>query len=149
MSNIISTDSLFNDQQRHVIAAIADAMISADEAVNLPSASDSAILKTIMAKSEHFADRLVKYIEVFCKEIDPVTATPEALLGALDKNPQFRSFSKILTIIVMQSYYQDPRVLAAHGLAARPPFPLGHEVEAGDWSLLDPVKNRDPIYRPV
>ena len=32
---------------------------------------------------------------------------------------------------------------------ARPPFPKGFDVEQGDWSLLDPVKRRGTIYRPV
>jgi hypothetical protein len=32
-------------------------------------------------------------------------------------------------------------------MEARPPFPKGHEVEQGDWSLLDPVRMRPKLYR--
>ena len=32
-------------------------------------------------------------------------------------------------------------------MEARAPFPKGFEVEAGDWSLLDPVRARSPIWR--
>ena len=39
--------------------------------------------------------------------------------------------------------------MAALGQEARPPFPKGHTVEQGDWSLLDPVKKRPPFYRRV
>jgi hypothetical protein len=35
------------------------------------------------------------------------------------------------------------------GQEPRPPFPKGHAVEQGDWSLLDPVRKRPPMYRVV
>ena len=38
---------------------------------------------------------------------------------------------------------------ASLGLAPGPPFPKGHVVEQGDWSLLDPVRNRAPMWRDV
>ena len=145
--DLISSDSVFNKQQQQTISAIANAMIRKDEVLDLPSASDPLVMKTILDKSAHFSDRLVAGIDTLCEEIDPLTSTPEALLSALDKNPKFRALSRTLTIIIMQSYYQDPRVLSAHGQSARPPFPLGHDVESGDWSLLDQVKQRKPFYR--
>jgi len=147
-NNIIS-DQIFSNSQRQVISAIANAMIGPDDALKLPSASDPEVMVTILEKATHFAARLQEGIDALCTEIDPLTVPVEQLTDLLDKDPRFRSFGRILTIVVMQSYYQNPRVLAAHGLAARPPFPLGHEVDSGDWSLLDPVKNRGPIYRPV
>ncbi len=148
-NELISSDGVFNKRHQQAISAIANAMIRKDEVLDLPSASDPQVMKTILDKSAHFSDRLVTGIDTLCEEIDPATSTPEALLGALDKNPKFRALSRTLTIIIMQSYYQDPRVLSAHGQSARPPFPLGHQVEQGDWSLLDQVKQRTPFYRPV
>ena len=50
---------------------------------------------------------------------------------------------------IVQCYYQDDRVLEALDIEPRPPFPEGHDVEQGDWSLLDPVRARDKFYRPV
>jgi hypothetical protein len=55
----------------------------------------------------------------------------------------------VLTRIVLLCYYRDDRVMASLGLEARPPFPKGHEIEQGDWSLLDPVRARQPFWRPV
>ena len=55
----------------------------------------------------------------------------------------------VLTRVVLLCYYRDDRVLVSLGLEARPPFPKGHVVEQGDWSLLDPVKGRPPIWRPA
>jgi hypothetical protein len=32
-------------------------------------------------------------------------------------------------------------------MAPRPPFPQGYEVPEGDWTLLDDVRRREPIWR--
>src|SRR5689334_14063318 len=55
----------------------------------------------------------------------------------------------VLTRIVLLCYYSDDRVMVSLGLEARPPFPKGHELEQGDWSLLDPVRARKPFWRPA
>jgi hypothetical protein len=55
----------------------------------------------------------------------------------------------VLTRIVLLCYYRDDRVMVSLGLEPRPPFPKGHVVEQGDWSLLDPVRTRKPFWRPV
>jgi hypothetical protein len=55
----------------------------------------------------------------------------------------------VLTRIVLLCYYRDDRVMVSLGLEARPPFPKGHELEQGDWSLLDPVRVRKPFWRPT
>ena len=44
-------------------------------------------------------------------------------------------------------YYQDPRVVEALGLEARPPHPKGYTLETGDLGLLDPVRARPTLYR--
>jgi hypothetical protein len=55
----------------------------------------------------------------------------------------------VLTRVVLLCYYRDDRVMVSLGLEARPPFPKGHELEQGDWSLLDPVRARKPFWRQV
>lgn len=56
---------------------------------------------------------------------------------------------RALTRIILLCYYRDDRVMLSLGLEARPPFPKGHVIEQGDWSLLDPVRARKPFWRPV
>ncbi|HEY2618042.1 MAG TPA: hypothetical protein VGI78_11925 [Acetobacteraceae bacterium] len=56
---------------------------------------------------------------------------------------------RVLTRIVLLCYYRDDRVMLSLGLEARAPFPKGHELEQGDWSLLDPVRARAPFWRPA
>ena len=55
----------------------------------------------------------------------------------------------VLTRLVLLCYYRDDRVMVSLGQEARPPFPKGHELEQGDWSLLDPVRVRKPFWRPA
>jgi hypothetical protein len=54
-----------------------------------------------------------------------------------------------LVRVVLLCYYRDDRVMRSLGQEPRPPFPQGHVVEQGDWSLLDPVRARPPMYRRV
>jgi len=55
----------------------------------------------------------------------------------------------VLTRLVLLCYYRDDRVMVSLGMEARPPFPKGHVLEQGDWSLLDPVRARKPFWRPA
>ncbi|RPI33292.1 MAG: hypothetical protein EHM67_15515, partial [Hyphomicrobiaceae bacterium] len=50
---------------------------------------------------------------------------------------------------VLQCYYRDDRVFIALGLEPRPPFPKGHALEQGDWSLLETVRARPRMWRDV
>ena len=58
-------------------------------------------------------------------------------------------FGRNIAVETMACYYQDDKVVLALGMEARPPFPKGHEVDSGDLSLLDPVRERKPLYRDV
>ena len=49
--------------------------------------------------------------------------------------------------VILGAYYRDDRVLLALGLEARAPFPKGYTLEQGDWSLLDAVRHRPPLWR--
>ncbi|TDH58867.1 hypothetical protein E2C06_30295 [Dankookia rubra] len=53
----------------------------------------------------------------------------------------------VLGRIVLQCYYRDDRVMLSLGMEPRPPFPKGHALPQGDWSLLDPVRARGRIWR--
>ena len=76
-------------------------------------------------------------------QLDPETVEAHALryLGQTSRE------TIALGRVVLQCYYRDDRVLQALGLEARAPFPQGHKIEQGDWSLLDPVRDRAPLWR--
>ncbi len=142
--DIISSDRTFTVKECEVIATIAAATIEADPSRNLPSAADPLILPAILHRAEHFAPRIKTGIQALLAESD---IDDTNVLDTLDQDPRHRSLSRIMTIVIMQSYYQNSGVLDALGLASRPPFPDGHILDAGDWDLLDPVKSRGSLYR--
>ncbi len=45
------------------------------------------------------------------------------------------------------AYYEHPKVLVALGLDARPPHPVGYELEPFDQRLLESVRRRARLYR--
>jgi len=60
---------------------------------------------------------------------------------------QTPAFMNRLAMETLACYYQHDRVLEGLGVEARPPYPKGYQVVAGDLSLLDPVRARGKIYR--
>ena len=74
---------------------------------------------------------------------------PQGVSGVVEHLFRHESGKMVATLtrIVLQCYYRDDRVMRSLGQEPRPPFPIGHVVEQGDWSLLEPVKKRAPFYR--
>jgi hypothetical protein len=58
-------------------------------------------------------------------------------------------FTTTLGRTVLQCYYRDDRVMRSLGLEPRAPFPEGHSLEQGDWTLLDAVRGRPQMWRDV
>jgi len=52
-----------------------------------------------------------------------------------------------LVVHAYRGYYCHPRVVEALGLEPRPPFPKGYAVAPTDFSILDPVRRREKLYR--
>ena len=118
----------------------------------VPGADDDAIFADIVASVGRDAER-----------VRAALATLRALAGgdfaALDATRRVEVAARlraeggsavgVLTRNVLLCYYSDDRVMMSLGLEVRPPFPKGHVIEQGDWSLLDPVRARKPFWRPV
>jgi hypothetical protein len=66
-------------------------------------------------------------------------------LGDLEKAEPM--FIPTLMTLACVGYYSDERVITVINGHARPPHPLGYEVEADDFSLLDSVRARGQLYR--
>jgi hypothetical protein len=125
---------------------VAGIMIPASEAFGAPGADDPAIFADIVRSlGRDTADvrtALAALGEGFC-DLDEAAAEAAAgaVLGRDDR------VSAALGRAVLQCYYRDDRVLEALGLEARAPFPKGHVLEQGDWSLLDTVRSRPALWR--
>ena len=164
----IGTDNPFTAAQADTVVAFAAALIPASAEYGVPSAGDPAIAAEILATARGAAAAVAAAVQA-------LDATAQATHGAsfrdLDEAARVRQVAaalqpgqrqtehkadaagiagqRALASIVLQCYYRDDRVMRSLGMDARPPFPKGFEVEQGDWSLLDPVKRRGTIYRPV
>lgn len=127
-----------------LLSLIAGLMIPASEAHGVPAANDPAIMADIQASAQNSMSGVVDALQAF------------AAIGMTDEARRVDSFrrdhavhARLLETLIVRCYYRDDRVMKSLGMEPRPPFPRGFEVEQGDWSLLDPVRQMVPIYRPV
>ena len=154
MPDVIASDNPFSITEREVLRRVAGALIPASAEYGIPGADDEAIFARILDLAAARAESIKSGIAAL-----NATAKEHQNQGFLDLNdPQQAALlrdeasSGLLRQMIQctaTSYYQDGRVLESVDLKSTPPFPGGHEVEQGDWSLLDPVKARAPFYRRV
>ena len=155
-SDLIVSNSPFSENDRSALRIIVRMIIPSDADLGVPGADDNAILSVILTKGIQFESVLssgIRALTQLSEEHHDVSFTdlPEARQVDLveDFKPSRADFFSVLTSITIQAYYQDKRVLESLDIEPRPPFPLGYEVEQGDWSLLDPVRRRSKLYREV
>ena len=144
------TDEMLSPAQRDDLRTVAGMIIPASEEFDVPGADDPEIQADIVATLGRDA--------VMVKEaLDLLAGLAGAPLAALDAARREAVAEKLratggaavatLTRVVLQCYYRDDRVVRSLGLEPRPPYPKGHVLEDGDWSLLDPVRARPPFWR--
>ncbi|MGZ5912906.1 MAG: hypothetical protein ACXWLB_23750 [Reyranella sp.] len=148
---------MHNDAETKLSAAeirdlgdIAGTMIPESAAFGVPGADDPAILADIVKSvgrdlplvRQALAAIATKSAGAFA-ELD--RDGREALIN--DYAASGGGAAATLGRVIVSAYYRDDRVLLALGLEARAPFPKGHTLEQGDWSLLDTVRKRAPFWR--
>ena len=141
--------SLTPDEQR-TLAKVAGLMIPASARHRVPGADDPAIQADI-----------VKRLGRDTADMRTALARLNALVGGgfADRPPAAQEAAAaafraeggtnlaVLTRCILLCYYRDDRVMISLGMEPRPPFPKGHVLEQGDWSLLDPVRKRPKMWR--
>lgn len=135
MTETLTTDDLF------MLTRIAGMMVPASAAHGLPGADDPMIMAEIAVSAGRRADAVLAALREFG---DPSGDAAEIGRAFQHDHPEH---AQTLQSVVMLCYYRDPRVLAALGENTGAPFPTGNEMPANDWSLLDPVRKMDPIWR--
>ena len=146
----MSAYSPLTPAQRDDLRAIAGAIIPASMEFDVPGADDPAIQADILATLgrdtglvREALDGLARLAGSPLAGLDP--ARREAV--ALELRAKGGAAVATLTRVLLQCYYRDDRVVRSLGLEPRPPYPKGHVLEDGDWSLLDPVRARPPMWR--
>jgi hypothetical protein len=132
------------------LRGVAGTMIPASAEFGMPGADDAAILADIVKS----IGRDLPHVREALAEI---SARSGSAFGALDRDKREALINgfhasgapSIMTLgrVIASAYYRDDRVLLALKLEARAPYPKGHEVEQGDWSLLEVVRKRPPFWR--
>ena len=146
----MTADSPLTPAQRDDLRAIAAVMIPASGEFDVPGADDPVIQADIVATLgrdtgpvREALDQLARLAGQPLASLDP--ARREAVAAEL----RAKGGAAVATLarVVLQCYYRDDRVVRSLGLEPRPPYPKGHVLEDGDWSLLDPVRAPAPTWR--
>jgi hypothetical protein len=147
----MSADHPLTPAQRDDLRAIAAEMIPASMEFDVPGADDPSIQADIVKTLGRDAGLVREALDELARlaggrplaSLDP----PRREAVALELRATGGAAVATLTRVVLQCYYRDDRVVRSLGLEPRPPYPKGHELEQGDWSLLDPVRARPPMWR--
>ena len=154
-SPLIITDNRFDARECSVLSTLARIIIPASEQYGLPGADDEAIFSILLHKGVRWEPQLKRGVRDFvqfakdCK-LELSALNDDDLASLVDEFEELHpDFVQTMMTLTAQSYYMDERVLNALELPTGPPFPDGHEVQPGDWTLLEPVKQREKFYREI
>lgn len=141
-----------SDAEIRDLRALAGIMIPASSAHGVPGANDELIFADIVKSLE----RDTADAQIALKLLADLSGGPFADLAPERRAEVAARFKQeggaplfALNRVVLLCYYRDDRVMRALGQEPRSPFPKGHVVEQGDWSLLDQVRKRPPMWRRV
>jgi hypothetical protein len=139
-------------EQVRELRALAGAIIPPSAAYEVPGADDDKIFADILGSIERDRDDIRRALA----DLAALSGGAFADLGPARRTEVAAAFREAggaplaaLVRVVLLCYYRDDRVMRSLGQEPRSPFPKGHVVEQGDWSLLDPVRARPPMYRRV
>ena len=138
--------------QQDDLRAIASVMIPASTEFDVPGADDPLIQADILATLGRDANLVQEALDVLAQLAgQPLASLDQARREAVALELRANGGAAVATLtrVILQCYYRDDRVVRSLGLEPRPPYPKGHELEEGDWSLLDPVRARAPMWRRV
>jgi hypothetical protein len=132
--------------------ALVAAIIPPGPAYGVPGADDDQIFADILQSLDRDRDDISRALE----QLAALAGGAFADLEPARRSKVAAAFREAggapltaLVRVVLLCYYRDDRVMRSLGQEPRAPFPKGHVVEQGDWSLLDPVRARPPMYRRV
>jgi hypothetical protein len=145
----MSADTL-TPAQRDDLRTIAAMIIPESAEYRVPGADDTRIQGDILATLGRDTKQVQAALDHLARLAGmPLEKLEEARRDAVAKEFRANGGAPAATLVrvVLQCYYRDDRVLRSLGLELRPPFPKGHVLPDGDWSLLDQVKARPPMLR--
>ncbi len=154
MRDVIASDNPYSIEEREALRRVAGILIPASDEYGIPGADDETIFARILVLATERAESIKSGIDALNalarkRHNEDFLGLNDAQRTALLRDRASSTFLRRMIHCTATSYYQDGRVLESIDLKSTPPFPGGHEIEEGDWTLLDPVKARAPFYRRV
>ena len=151
--------SPFSEDQQRALSCVLDQIIPPSAEANMPGAGEIGLVAYI-ERASHKTPDLVPTITDALAAADALAADrgarsfvtlPETQRSQLleELSTTHPGFLPSLIFHTYVGYYQDPRIAAALGMEAHPPYPKGFPMEPGDLSLLDVVKQRPKMFREV
>jgi hypothetical protein len=143
------TDTLSPAESRD-LHCIAGMMIPASTEFGVPGADDAIIFADIVQSLGRDLGDVREALRGLAALADGAFADLDAARrAAVSAAFRARGGAAVATLsrVILQCYYRDDRVVLSLGLEPRAPFPKGHTLEQGDWSLLDPVRARPKMWR--
>lgn len=148
-------DDHASDLSQHELGALlclAGLMIPAHAGCGVPGANDPRIFDAIVSA----ARTRKQEVRHALAQLDRFAGARFALLCRQRQwecvhllRSQAPTVEAVFVSLVASCYYRDDRVMRALAMEVRAPFPAGFALEAGDWSLLEPVRGLAPRYRVV
>jgi len=146
----MSVDGPLTPAQREDLRAIAGMIIPASAEFDVPGADDPMIQADIVATLGRDTGLVREALNQLARLAgQPLASLDQARRETVTAHLRAKGGAAVATLarVVLQCYYRDDRVVRSLGLEPRPPYPKGHVLEDGDWSLLDPVRARPPMWR--
>lgn len=145
-------DHELSPDQARDLRALAGMIIPPSALYDVPGADDERIFSDILRSLERDRDDVVRALSHLAAigggAFADLEAERRAAVAAAFREVGGAPLAALVRVVLL-CYYRDDRVMRSLGQEVRAPFPRGHEVEQGDWSLLDPVRARPPMYRRV
>ena len=154
MRDMIASDSPYSIEERKLLRQVAGILIPASDEYSIPGADDEEIFARILVLASERAESIrseIKALQTRAKGChdEGFLRLDGAQQTALLRDKETSRLLGQMIHCTATAYYEDGRVLASIDLKSTPPFPGGHDIEQGDWSLLEPVRARTPFYRRV
>ncbi len=148
--------SPFSPAQSATLNALMNLLIPASADGRMPAASSLGLyddLRSLSASARSNLERGLDWLDAqSARQHDRTFAElsgPAAIALVDNLRHEDAAFINAFTLQTTGRYLQHEQVMNALGLEPRPPWPKGYEVPQGDWSLLDPVRQRGAVWRQV
>ena len=130
-----------------ILSALLDSLIPPSEPRRMPGAGSlglESVVRDLISEHQAVLDAGVEALA----GSDFLASDAENRTSILrDLEATHPEFVAVVYAAACAAYYQHPKVLLAIGMEARPPHPVGFEIEAGDLTGLERVRERGKLYR--